>query len=124
MNSKFKVGEIVHVKDKAWSKILNDPHKPDRHIYSIRHGVIRKFEILAVNACIPIERNNAYVNTLILERETGEIIAINDCNIFKEPEIEIRFFSEGSDITNILSAESRQNLLNSAGSQKFKLKII
>lgn len=111
MNSKFKVGNTVHVVNKSWSRVLNVPtagdHIPDTYL----DGTMRKFEILAVDACIPVQKNGACANTLLLDKRNGEIITINDCNIFTEPVITIHFISNGQDITDEMSEKSRQAVL-------------
>jgi len=62
-----------------------------------------------MNARIPIAGFTA--NTLIMDIKTGELIAINHCNLYTEPAITVRFVSNGQDITDSISEQSKQAVL-------------
>lgn len=108
--SRFKVNDKVVVNDKSWSRVINLASE-SRHISrTFSSGAVRIFKVLAVAAKIPVE-GNATANTLIMDIDSEEIIAINDCNLSKEPMVEIRFYSGGIDVTKELSEQSRRAVL-------------
>ena len=109
----FKVGDEVMVVEGAWSKWLDGADidlSPNRVHAKNADGSHRKFEILSVGCKIPIEPNWS-ANTLIREKSSLAIAAINWCNLFKEPEIYVRYYSNGLDLTDEISKESKHAIL-------------
>ncbi len=112
MNNKFKTGYTVTVTDNAWSKILN-PYSESRVARCDEHGRVRTFKILAVDCKIPVHRDNATANTLILADDNQEIITVNNCNLWPDiAHIGVQYIVAGKNITMELSDQSKQAVLN------------
>ena len=109
----FKIGDEVNVIDRAWSAMLN---KKQDGIRVRRMGPDRKslwvFKVIGVDCVIPIYESYNTANTLIQNTQTNTIWAINDCNLSLVPVIEVRFISNGQDVTDSMSEQSRRAVLN------------
>jgi len=113
--NKFKIGEEVILTGDCWGRTINmnpldgkyTTHINSKHI----NGEAIVFKILAVNARIPVCENK-FANTLLQDVQSSYIITVNDCNLLPVPKIEIRFYSNGRDVTNELSGQSRRAILN------------
>jgi len=119
--SKFKCGDTVMVRLYSWSRYLNGsgPNTPPFRVEA-EDGFAnpRKFTVLAVDCKIPVKVSNRrgadgylYANTLIREVGSSAIAAINDCNLFSDAHTTIRFISNDTDVTDVLSKQSKQAIL-------------
>jgi len=108
--NRFSVGGVVTVVDRAWSDKVNSG-SGTRVRKRNQHSLIRKFKILGLDCKIPVQMGYNYANALIQCEETKEIWAINDCNLVAIPVITVRFMSNGQDVTDSMSEQSKEAIL-------------
>lgn len=110
----FKVGDKVNVKDRAWSAIVNNTDE-DGYASRIRSlgpdQIPWDFRIIGINCAIQIQESYGTANTLIQNDQTGTIWAINNCNLIPISVIEVHFISNGFDITDTMSEQSKRAVL-------------
>ena len=107
----FKIGDIVNVVDLAWSQVLNVEDEV-RVRQFFQPGTINTFRVIGINCKIPIlPHQNNFANTLIQNTKSETIFAINACNIFLHSDIKVQFVSNGQDITDSMSEQSRRAVL-------------
>ncbi len=110
-NNTFKIGDIVTVTDGAWSRILNSDSGSRVARWDGR-GRVRLFKILAIDCEIPVYRDDATANTLILANDNQEIITVNNCNLRGNvTHIGIQYIVAGKNVTMKLSEQSKQAVL-------------
>lgn len=111
--TKIKIGDTVMAIEGAWSRRLDGtdvnmtPHRIDT---KNPDGSSIKFKVLATRCRIPVDPGR-YANTIIQTLNSDVVFTINDCNLFKEPDVSVRFMSNGIDVTDSISYQSKLTIL-------------
>jgi hypothetical protein len=113
--NEFNIGDEVYVVDRAWSWMINTQGSKMGTIRrmdpSSGLGKLSRFRILGLNCSIPIKGLWWRANALILNIVTGDVWAVNACNLEAIPTITVRFTSNGVDITDGMSERSKREVL-------------
>ena len=107
----MKVGDLVQIVPGCWSRdVTNLSHRDrDRILLNPRFNN-QIFKIVAINAEIPVV-GSCTANTLVVCINSPDMIAVNDCNLYKIQDIQIKFIMNGEDVTDKISTETKRNLL-------------
>lgn len=113
--SKFRKDDKVHIVDGAQGKAINITPQ-DYHISAKDgEGKLRVFSVIATGVHVLVRSDYAYGNILIMDVKTGKILVLNECNLYTPPTIEVRFFVKGKDVTDSMSDQSKQAVIQEVG---------